>query len=245
MVDAPRDGVLESSNSAVTRTARKQAAAPLSPPDISLLLVDAMRLSRDCIAQTLTASARDFIVAGLTSSGDIAAEGQPDVVLFNLHSTPLSDHWATDNIAEIRRRTGAPIVVISGVEDERSALYGVSMGLRGFVPASVDVGMLIAAIRLVLAGGTFIPQEIVTNYAQKISETAEADENSVTFLGFTPREAEVLEKIRQGKINKIIAYELNISESTVKIHVRHIMRKLNATTRTQAAYLVQNRAPAR
>jgi DNA-binding NarL/FixJ family response regulator len=67
------------------------------------------------------------------------------------------------------------------------------------------------------------------------------EEDSVTYLGFTRREAQVLEQLQQGKANKVIAYELNISESTVKVHVRNIMKKLHATNRTQVAFLAQRR----
>jgi len=55
---------------------------------------------------------------------------------------------------------------------------------------------------------------------------------------FTPRQAAVVEALRQGKPNKIIAYELDMRESTVKVHIRHIMKKLNATNRTQVAFML-------
>jgi DNA-binding NarL/FixJ family response regulator len=245
MGEAPAETPSTPNSTPSRHVARKLEPGRLLSARVSVLLIDAMRLSRDCVGQALSTAAHDFDVVELMGSSEIAREDHPAVVVFNLHATPLSDTWASESIAEIRQRTEAPILVISSVGDEPSALRAVSGGLRGYVPASVDIGMLVAAIRLVLAGGTFVPHEIVAQYAHKCSESAESGDSDVTFLGFTPREAEVLGKIRQGKINKIIAYELNISESTVKIHVRHIMRKLNATTRTQVAYLVQNRVPAR
>jgi DNA-binding NarL/FixJ family response regulator len=61
--------------------------------------------------------------------------------------------------------------------------------------------------------------------------------------GFTPRQLEVLRLLRQGKPNKIIAYELDVEESTVKVHVRHIMRKLKATNRTHAVVLANQLSP--
>lgn len=87
-----------------------------------------------------------------------------------------------------------------------------------------------------ITGGTFLPNEIVNDW---LSPAANRDSTrDMPFMGFTPREVEVLPRLKEGKFNKTIAYELNIAESTVKIHVRHIMRKLNALNRTQVVYLL-------
>jgi DNA-binding NarL/FixJ family response regulator len=231
---------------ASSSTAKPPGGWRVRPGKAAVLLVDAMTLNRDCVGHALGIGARDFEVAVAASAREIDASLRPDIVLFNINATPIDAAWVTDSLAEIRRHTGdAPIIVISALVDEKTALRGVTAGLRGLVPTTVDIGMLVAAIRLVLAGGTFIPQDVVANYLKKASELSMANEEDVTFLGLTPREAEVVSKIREGKLNKVIAYELNITESTVKIHVRHIMRKLNATNRTQVAYLVQNRADAK
>jgi DNA-binding NarL/FixJ family response regulator len=211
----------------------------------TLLLVDAMTLNRECLGHALRVGARDFDVVVAASTREIDDDAKPDVALFNINATPVEDEWVRESLGELRRRIGdAPVVLISANADERAALHAVSGGARGIIPASVDIGMLLAAVRLVLAGGTFIPQEVVQSYVRQAAERG-SSANDVTFFGFTPRETEVIRKIREGKLNKVIAYELNITESTVKIHVRHIMRKLNASNRTQVAYLVQNRADAK
>jgi DNA-binding NarL/FixJ family response regulator len=204
-----------------------------------------MTLNRECLGHALRVGARDFEIVVAASTREIDDTAKPDVALFNINATPVEDEWVRESLGELRRRIGdAPVLLISANADERAALRAVSGGARGIIPASVDIGMLLAAVRLVLAGGTFIPQEVVQSYVRQVAER-EAGDGEVTFLGFTPRETEVIRKIREGKLNKVIAYELNITESTVKIHVRHIMRKLNATNRTQVAYLIQNRADAK
>jgi DNA-binding NarL/FixJ family response regulator len=91
------------------------------------------------------------------------------------------------------------------------------------------------AIDLVRAGGTFVPASSLIA-AHHAPET-QADVQKSNGL-FTTRQAAVIDALRQGKQNKIIAYELKMRESTVKVHVRNIMKKLNATNRTQVAYLV-------
>jgi DNA-binding NarL/FixJ family response regulator len=83
----------------------------------------------------------------------------------------------------------------------------------------------------VQAGGVFVPETCVRSLHQSAHVDAEHD----SF--FTRRQAQVVEAIRQGKPNKIIAYELSMCESTVKVHVRTIMKKLKARNRTQVAYL--------
>jgi DNA-binding NarL/FixJ family response regulator len=204
-----------------------------------IVLVDSATLNRQCVIQALQSVADDFDVAGVASCEDIGALSAQDVVLLNIHGSDLDDPWVGDAVATLRRRTDAPVILISSALEGRSALQALARGLRGVVPVTVDIGMLVAAVRLVVAGGTFLPNEILADCA--IGAKPEETPDNVVFLGFTPREAEVLEKLKQGKINKIIAYELNISESTVKIHVRHIMRKLRASNRTEVVHRLQCR----
>jgi len=205
-----------------------------------LVLIDAATLSRQCVVQALRPGARDFEIVGLTSHHDIGVSPPPDVVLFNIQGVPVTDPWVAEALQGIRARSSAPVILISNVVDGRSTLQALALGVRGVVPVTLDIGMLIAAVRLVVAGGTFLPNEILTSCLAPSADPGNPG-GDVLFLGFTPREGEVLEKLKEGKINKIIAYELSISESTVKIHVRHIMRKLNATNRTQVVHLLQSR----
>jgi DNA-binding NarL/FixJ family response regulator len=200
-----------------------------------------MKLSRECIAMAIRKAARDLVITEGSTCRSLPA-AKPDIVLFNINSVVVGDQWVMGSIAEIKLNFGdVPIIILSDISNENAALRAVSMGLRGYVPTTEDVGMLVAAIHLVLAGGTFVPDGVVTSYAKRYSNP-DPPEDGVVFLGFTTRETQVVEKIREGKINKVIAYELNISESTVKIHVRHVMKKLNANNRTHVAFLVDRRA---
>ena len=94
----------------------------------------------------------------------------------------------------------------------------------------------IAAIKFVVAGGVFVPASSLLNSAQVKGANTAAAKGQTNPL-FTARQASIVEALRQGKANKVIAYELNMCESTVKVHVRKIMRKLKASNRTQVAYL--------
>jgi DNA-binding NarL/FixJ family response regulator len=102
--------------------------------------------------------------------------------------------------------------------------------------------MVIQVIRLVLAGGTFIPPGVLEagEASDDSGDSQEFEPGPRRYLAeLTPRQGEVFELLRQGKSNKLIAYELGMQESTVKVHVRQIMRKLKAINRTHAVFLAE------
>jgi DNA-binding NarL/FixJ family response regulator len=103
-------------------------------------------------------------------------------------------------------------------------------GARGFIPtASTTPKQVIEIIRLVKAGGTFAPSGLSLQGANGSGLTPTV----VPSHQFTPRELAILERLRLGKANKAIAYELQVSESTVKVHIKSIMNKLRAKNRTE------------
>ena len=128
-----------------------------------------------------------------------------------------------------------PVIVVSHDDDADQVLLALQSGVRGYIPTSVTFDVAVEAMRLVKAGGTFVPASSLNSAKQK-AEFAAARRTGP----FSPRQTEVIEAVRQGKANKVIAYELNMRESTVKVHIRHIMRKLKATNRTQVAYLTNH-----
>jgi DNA-binding NarL/FixJ family response regulator len=100
--------------------------------------------------------------------------------------------------------------------------------------------VLAEAIALARAGGVFVPGSCIIALKEAIYAN---QANARPLAGiFTPRETSVANALRQGKANKIIAYELNMCESTVKVHVRSIMKKLKATNRTEIAYKLSEMA---
>jgi DNA-binding NarL/FixJ family response regulator len=124
-----------------------------------------------------------------------------------------------------------PIVVLSDKRDLEFARAVMGRGAKGYIPATMGFDIALEAIRFVLAGGTYVPVDFfimpnspeVTPRRWPVSDVV------------TARELSVVRAIRQGKPNKIIANELHMCESTVKVHVRHIMKKLAAKNRTDVA----------
>jgi DNA-binding NarL/FixJ family response regulator len=157
----------------------------------------------------------------------------------------MDDVQVLAQIAEARNACrNCPIIVVSDREDRHMALAALRIGLRGYVPTSLNTDVVVATIRLVLAGGSFVPPHVIVGFNENsaaVPETSPA-QNIAQDQPLTTREADVVNPLRQGKPNKAIAYVLNISESTVKVHIRSIMKKLHARNRAQAALLTNDPA---
>ena len=107
--------------------------------------------------------------------------------------------------------------------------------MRGYIPTNLPPHIAIEVMRFVGAGGVFVPASSLI--ASQNSLAGPLEEKPKATAMFTSRQMSVISALRKGKANKIIAYELNMRESTVKVHVRNIMRKLKARNRTEVAYL--------
>jgi len=130
---------------------------------------------------------------------------------------------------------GVPVVVLSDTEDVDVVMSLMSKGASGFMPADITIEVAAHALRLVAAGGQYFPAGSLLA-ARRIMDEPQAALSGAKGM-FTRRQVAVIDALRKGKANKIIAYELNMCESTVKVHVRTIMKKLNAKNRTEVAYL--------
>jgi DNA-binding NarL/FixJ family response regulator len=129
-----------------------------------------------------------------------------------------------------------PTILMSDVEDADHIVDALERGARGYIPTSVSLDVAIEAMRLVRAGGVFVPASSLIASRRSAAEGAVAARQTRHAM-FTARQSAVVEALRRGKANKIIAYELNMRESTVKVHVRNIMKKLRAKNRTEVAFM--------
>ncbi|WP_042695239.1 response regulator transcription factor [Azospirillum sp. B506] len=156
-----------------------------------------------------------------------------DIILMDLHMP----NWpGFDGLREIQAlQPGVPVVVISASEalgDIRGAL---DHGATGYIPKSSSVKVMMGALNLVFSGGIYLPPGALTasmDAAPRRRAVDLSDRNAS--YGLTQRQREVLECLRLGKSNKQIAYELGLSEGTVKIHVTAIFKSLGVKNRTQA-----------
>ncbi len=122
-------------------------------------------------------------------------------------------------------------MVLARADDLNEALAALGQGANGYISMSAGFEIFLQAVRFVGAGGTYVPAQCLL--AARTSPAGMREQVSAS--GITSRELAVIQAIRQGKPNKVIAYELNMCESTVKVHVRHILKKLHAKNRTDVA----------
>ena len=123
-----------------------------------------------------------------------------------------------------------PVVVVSGSEESSVISRAISLGALGFIPKSAPVEDMQAAISAVLNGDVWLPE----NVDLSSQGNAETDDLARRLSNLTPQQTRVLMMLREGLLNKQIAYELTVSEATVKAHVSAILQKLNVDSRTQA-----------
>jgi DNA-binding NarL/FixJ family response regulator len=136
---------------------------------------------------------------------------------------------------------GASVVVLSDRWEMPAVKLALSLGVRGCISLSVNFRVVAAALRLVFEGGTYVPPEVLLADSGANGQIV-LPQNENSRAPFTPQEQRVLSALLEGKSNKRIARDLDLCESTVKVHVRHIMRKLGVNNRTQVALTTFARA---
>lgn len=132
---------------------------------------------------------------------------------------------------------GTSTMVVADGDDLGCIVRVMKAGVRGYISSNMTLDVAIEAIRLVRAGGQFLPADSVLKGDAPPAEMTGCAQTDALHRIFTTRQAAVVDALRKGMANKLIAYELNMQESTVKVHVRNIMKKLKARNRTEVAYL--------
>jgi DNA-binding NarL/FixJ family response regulator len=211
-----------------------------TPEALIIGLIDSHVFSRECLIKVFQSLGHAIVPFESLWDCIHAERTDFEVIIYHIHAQQAFDPAVRQDVAALAGSfPDAPTIVFSDAEnpiDPKAIRSTVSSGARGFIPTrSVGIMVADAAVRFVKAGGTFAPFELLLTAAQEQSQPTLEDGGS----RFTARQMAVLAHLRQGKANKSIAYELHMSESTVKVHVRNIMRKLGATNRTQVVYMIQ------
>jgi DNA-binding NarL/FixJ family response regulator len=167
-------------------------------------------------------------------------ERQPDLdlVLLDLALPGMHGLAVLQSLRE--RHPSISVVVISATADADSVKRALDHGAMGFIPKSSSNEVLTNALRLVLAGGIYVPPEVVGRGGSDVPVVSSIAAGSTTpaELGLTDRQAQILASMMKGKSNKLICRELDLAESTVKNQVTAILKALNVTSRTQAVLAV-------
>lgn len=224
------------------------AADRLRVPAKRIVVVDERAFRRECVVRMLREVSPEYSVAALECPRDPSADAwaesgaeKIDVVILDIGWMRLPDDRVAADVRFLQERfEGVPIVLLSDREDSAHVAEALGYGARGFIPTSLGASVVAEAVRLVGAGGTFVPASALVHALSAHQEGAGRGRGGGgKGVGLTPRECEVLNLLREGKPNKIIAATLDLKETTVKIHVRHIMKKLKATNRTEAALMAE------
>jgi DNA-binding NarL/FixJ family response regulator len=207
-------------------------------------LIDPKPLTRRSIADLLAkAFPESAMVAASTCDELLKIDerriGTPNLVVVHIRSAGLTSTYVQSALELLRLRLPeTSVVVLADSEDVDEINRALAHGVRGYIPTSVECGIAVAALRLIGAGGTFVPADALRSTAAKPNDQLEGERQRRSGgRDLTPRELSVIDLLREGKPNKLIAARLDMQESTVKVHVRNILKKLNATNRTHAAFV--------
>jgi DNA-binding NarL/FixJ family response regulator len=218
---------------------KKEASGRLAQ---RVALIDPKPLTRRSIADLLAkAFPESAVVAASTCDELLAIDerriGTPILVVAYIRSSGLSSTYVQSALELLRvRLPEALTVVLADREDVAEVNRALAHGVRGYIPTSVECGVAVAALRLISAGGTFVPPDALRAKTAKPDDQPEGErQRRSDGPDLTPRELSVIDLLREGKPNKLIGRELEMQESTVKVHVRNILKKLNARNRTHAA----------
>jgi DNA-binding NarL/FixJ family response regulator len=196
-------------------------------------VIEGRTFLRECIRRSMV-SAFSLPVVAYSAVSELEGQRQlsPEVVILSLieagHEASVGALKALSELAP-----GIPIVVLAYVNDADLARTAIRHGAKGYIPVTMGFEIAIEAVRFVLAGGTYVPMDCL------LTGPPGGESSSQSFDTMTARELAVIRAIQQGKPNKTIAYELNLCESTVKVHVRNVMKKLKAKNRTEVAIKAQ------
>lgn len=198
---------------------------PLFCEAISMALHSGLALERVTSANTLTEA-----LTKLDEGLDV------DILVLDLN---LPDVTGVDGLVRLKAAApGVPVVVVSGLTDDRIVAQALRAGAAGFVRKDTPGDAMVAAFRRVLDGGVYMPPDF-TPPAAGDAETAGLDDAVDRLTDLTPQQLKILSLVCEGKLNKQIAFDLSIAETTVKAHITAILRKLGVTSRTQAVLIAQ------
>jgi DNA-binding NarL/FixJ family response regulator len=212
----------------------------------TVIVIEHYTLARTTIVRLLEheLSGWDFIDMVSTETLDNALGMDVRLVALDVAGRSVESSSLHDDLAMIAERfPEASIALLSNTDDPLMASHALAMGIRGYFTTSLPIGIALAGMRLVLAGGIFYPHPLGTpvNGSTDRANAPEAERHVtngggthyLTIADFTPREADVLAELQRGHPNKVIAGKLNLSGNTVKMHLQHIMRKLQVQNRTE------------
>lgn len=222
---------------------------------MKILIADDHRLVIEAVKAKLSELQPGIAFVLAMSVDELMASASDDVDLAVIDLNMPGAEGQSHIDALRRRHPAVPVVVLSGTEDPAVMRSALERGVLGFIPKAYSPEVMVSAVRLVLAGGVYVPPMMLSAVPPGIvtglppsAATEAAPRGGATGSHtldhlrnvLTDRQVEVLQLLSQGKPNKLIGRSLGISEGTVKIHLAAIFRALNVRNRTEAVVAAQS-----
>lgn len=217
---------------------------------LRILIADDHQLFRQGLRFVLQALPRKGLILEAKNGYEvldiISREPKLDLILLDLFMPGVDGFKLMENLCDRYPKT--PFIILSSSDNSAHMRKAINSGASGFIPKTASQNVIMSAVELVLAGGIYIPPEMV--HIPTLSETGTSvisnrKKSLAPMLSavLTERQLEVLKLLGEGRSNKEIARLLDISENTVKIHIAAILRTLNVKNRTQAGIIAQKLMP--
>jgi hypothetical protein len=196
-----------------------------------IVIADDHPLIRGALRSAVSALVGDADLIEAGSFEELApafSNGTVDLVLLDLTMPGVQGFSGLLYLRALHPAT--PVIIVSGNEDRTVIRRCIELGASGYIPKSLDTAAMSAAIQMVLDGGNWTPDDVDLTAAPDV----ETSDMVRRLASLTPQQVRVLMMLSTGLLNKQIAYELSVSEATVKAHVSAILQKLDVDSRTQA-----------
>lgn len=200
-------------------------------------LIDDHTLFRLGLKNLLERSGIEVIAAASTGQEglDMVHDANPDVILLDMRMPDM------DGLAVLKQLRAAgvtvPITMLTTSNDEQDLVETLRNGAQGYLLKDMDPDELVAALYNIVKGETVVAPQLAGTLARALQGKSDKPEQKTPLSELTPREYEIIEHLAIGQSNKVIARELGITDGTVKLHVKAILRKLNIRSRVEAAVI--------
>jgi two-component system nitrate/nitrite response regulator NarL len=202
-----------------------------------VLIVDDHTLFRSGLQELL--QHRGIEVADAMGDGEegirMAACLEPDIILLDIRMPKMDGLTVLKRIRDLKITT--PIAMLSTSREEWDVVRSLRYGAQGYLLKDMEPDDLVVALTDIIEGKTVVAPELASVLAKVVQGDMPGSQGTVPFSELTPRESEILCHLAEGQSNKVIARELGISDGTVKLHVKAILRKLSVHSRVEAAVI--------
>ncbi len=202
---------------------------------LRVLLIDDHTLFRSGLRELLERRGIE-VVAAVGDGGEgcrLAAELAPNVVLLDLRMPEIDGLAVLQNLNE--QKLDIPVVMLTTSSDERDLVASLRSGAQGYLVKDMEPDQLIESLQEIVSGKTVVAPHMTGVLAKVVKGEEPKFASDARFSELTAREMEILCHLAEGSSNKVIARELGITDGTVKLHVRSILRKMQVQSRVEAA----------